>query len=79
MKQKKQWWSVMLLYPSYLGGDAGDSWYDFVRATNRNEAVANARKKLMEENGWVGEEADAVEDLEDLVEVLVLKGRQKGV
>jgi hypothetical protein len=78
MKRKKlhPWWSVMLLYPESECESGQDTYYDFVRAPERDAAAEAAITKCLKANEWDADDQDLRGGFET---VLVLKGRHKGV
>jgi len=74
-KKKIRKWSVMLMYPLAACDQEPSTFYCFVTANNRDEAVHRARLKLLKANKWTIDDYT----LDDLEELLVLKGWRRGV
>ena len=67
----------MLAYPSWVTDDSVETFYTFVRAADREEAVRYARVECLISNEWDGLESDV--EAGDLLELLVRRGKHKGV
>jgi len=74
-RKRNRKWSVMLMYPLAACDHEPSTFYCFVTAGNRDEAVHRARLKLLKANEWTTDDYA----LEDLEELLVLKGWRRGV